>query len=94
MKGNYILKIRNDLPQPLRIAQFANEPISFHLHKKRDFLPRLEGKQPKEVTELEKAKKEFKRKVKHLKRNLEQMERKSTNFIKYQESFIISRNIS
>ena len=41
LKGNYRLRIRNDLPEPLRVTQFANEPIAFYLHKRRDFLPRL-----------------------------------------------------
>lgn len=27
----------------MRIAQFANEAVAFHLHKKRDFFRRLEG---------------------------------------------------
>ena len=49
--------IRKDLPEPLRIAQFASEPVAFHLHKKRDFFPRLKGKQPKDVEELQKLKK-------------------------------------
>lgn len=51
LRGNYMVKIRKDLPEPMRIAQLANEPISFHLHKRRDFLPRLEGKQPRQIVE-------------------------------------------
>lgn len=53
-KGNFKIKIRKDLPEPMRIAQLASEPVAFHLHKRRDFLPRLEGKLPKGLKESEK----------------------------------------
>jgi hypothetical protein len=53
-KGNFKVKIRKDLPEPMRIAQLASEPVAFHLHKRRDFLPRLEGKLPKDIKEGEK----------------------------------------
>ena len=48
LKGRYKLKIRESLPSPVRINQFANEPIVFHLHKRRDFFARLNGKVDKE----------------------------------------------
>ena len=41
LKGNFILNISTKLPEPLRIAQFGNEPVAFYLHKRRDFLSRL-----------------------------------------------------
>ena len=44
LRGNFKVNIRKDLPEPLRVSQLANEPISFFLHKKGDFLPRLHGK--------------------------------------------------
>ena len=44
LKGRYKLKIRPDLPSPVRINQFANEAIAFHLHKRGDFFSRLNGK--------------------------------------------------
>ena len=43
MKGRFQLKIKKELPPPMRIAQFANEAVAFHLHKKRDFFRRLDG---------------------------------------------------
>lgn len=43
LKGKYMLKIKEQLPPPMRINQFANEPVAFHLHKKRDFFKRLDG---------------------------------------------------
>ena len=46
LKGNFLINISTQLPEPLRIAQFANEPVAFYLHKRRDFLPRLRGKKP------------------------------------------------
>lgn len=30
---------------PKKIEKFASEPVAFYLHKKNDFLQRLEGKQ-------------------------------------------------
>jgi hypothetical protein len=44
LRGNFKVLIKKDLSVPMRITKFANEPISFFLHKNRDFLPRLEGK--------------------------------------------------
>lgn len=44
MRGRYQFKIRQDLPSPIKIAQFANEPIVFHLHKKGDFFKKIQGK--------------------------------------------------
>ena len=43
MAGRYLLKIKDELPSPLKIAQFANEPIAFHLHKRGDFFKKLDG---------------------------------------------------
>eukprot|EP00347_Sterkiella_histriomuscorum_P000673 403374939 len=43
LKGRFHLKIKEELPPPMRIAQFANEAVAFHLHKKRDFFRRLDG---------------------------------------------------
>jgi hypothetical protein len=60
LKGKFKLVIRSDLPEPLRIAQFASEPVAFHLHKKRDFFPRLKGKQPRELEELQRLQKSIK----------------------------------
>jgi hypothetical protein len=49
LRGNFKVNIRKDLPEPLRVSQLANEPIAYFLHKKGDFLPRLNGKQPRVV---------------------------------------------
>lgn len=43
LKGRFSLKIKQGLPPPMRISQFANEAVAFHLHKKRDFFRRLDG---------------------------------------------------
>ena len=61
LKGNFIVNISTKLPEPLRIAQFANEPVAFFLHKRRDFLPRLRGKQPPVILEKLKMNKEMER---------------------------------
>ena len=55
------------MPKPRQIEKFAGEEIAFHLHKKRDFLLRLENHtKGKENTEQEKQ--EFKEFVQKLKK--------------------------
>lgn len=44
LKGKFILNIKEDLPSPMRIEQFANDQIAFYLHKRGDFLERIKGK--------------------------------------------------
>lgn len=40
--GRYSLKISSRMPIHMQIEKFAGEEIAFHLHKKRDFLGRLQ----------------------------------------------------
>ncbi len=72
LRGNFKVNIRKDLPEPLRVSQLANEPISFFLHKKGDFLPRLHGKEPRVVRESEK----LKRNMIKVQKSIEEEERK------------------
>ena len=41
--GRYTLNINQKMPQEIQIQRFAGEKIAFYLHKKRDFLMRLEN---------------------------------------------------
>ena len=41
LKGNFQIKINEQLDKPLQIEKFAQEPVAYFLHKKRDFLHRL-----------------------------------------------------
>ena len=41
-KGRYSINMSSKIPMNLKIQKFAGEDIAFHLHKKRDFLMRLE----------------------------------------------------
>lgn len=77
LKGNYKLAIRKDLPEPIRIAQFASEPVAFHLHKKRDFFPRLQGKQPREVESLQK----IKRSIESINEEIEEINSKKNPYL-------------
>ncbi|CDW90318.1 UNKNOWN [Stylonychia lemnae] len=72
MKGRYQLKIREDLPSPIKISQFANEPIAFHLHKKGDIFKKFDGANPPSIQEsinlrkeVEKIKEKIKREKLH-----------------------------
>ena len=40
--GKYDLKLNKKLPYPKKIEKFAQEPIAYYLHKKNDFLKRIE----------------------------------------------------
>ena len=44
LKGHFKLRINSKQPMPKKIEKFACEPVAFYLHKKNDFLHRLEGK--------------------------------------------------
>jgi hypothetical protein len=72
LRGNFKVNIRKDLPEPLRVSQLANEPIAYFLHKKGDFLPRLNGKQPRVVLDAEK----LRRNMLKVKKSIEDEERK------------------
>jgi hypothetical protein len=41
LKGKFQLKISESLQQSHRIEKYAQEPVAYFLHKKRDFLQRL-----------------------------------------------------
>lgn len=72
LRGNFKVNIRKDLPEPLRVSQLANEPIAYFLHKKGDFLPRLNGKQPRVVQDAER----LKRNMLKVQKSMEDEERK------------------
>ena len=38
LKGNFQLKISEKMNAPSRIEKFAQEPVAYYLHKRRDFL--------------------------------------------------------
>ena len=42
MKGQFNLRMNLQLPMPIKIKEFAKEPISFHLHKNRHFVRKIE----------------------------------------------------
>lgn len=42
MKGWYEVNLSKKLPLPKKIVKFAYEPVAFYLHKKRDFISRLQ----------------------------------------------------
>ena len=39
--GNFRMSLNHKLPMPLKIEKFANDPVSFHLHKNRNFVRKL-----------------------------------------------------
>ena len=41
LKGNFKININEKIDKPLQIEKFAQEPVAYFLHKKRDFLQRL-----------------------------------------------------
>ena len=41
LKGNFKLSINSQIYKPLQIEKYAQEPVAYFLHKKRDFLHRL-----------------------------------------------------
>ena len=52
LQGNYRLKMNPFLPTPKKIERFAQEPVAFYLHKKRDFLTRV-SRQEEELRRAE-----------------------------------------
>ncbi len=42
LRGHFNLKMNKRLPFIRKVQKFANEPIAFHLHKKNDFLQRID----------------------------------------------------
>lgn len=38
LKGNFTLKISDNMKTPYKIEKYAQEPVAYFLHKKRDFL--------------------------------------------------------
>jgi len=63
MKGKFKLMINHRLPMPLKIEKYANDPVAFYLHKKRNFINKLdvarkqqEDKQKQEEAILESIK--------------------------------------
>ena len=55
LNGRYNLKINERQAMPKKIEKFACEPVAFYLHKKNDFMTRLEGKDQKTKFKEEKA---------------------------------------
>ena len=43
MKGRYEVNMSSKLSLPKKIVKFAYEPVAFYLHKKRDFINRLDA---------------------------------------------------
>lgn len=41
LKGNFKININDQIDKPLQIEKYAQEPVAYFLHKKRDFLHRL-----------------------------------------------------
>ena len=41
LKGQFRLKINHNLSMPKKIEKYAEEPIVFYLHKKRNFIKKL-----------------------------------------------------
>lgn len=41
-KGDFKLLINHDLPMHKKIERFGNEPVVFYLHKKRNFIKKIE----------------------------------------------------
>jgi hypothetical protein len=41
LKGNFKIKINDQIDNALQIEKYAQEPVAYFLHKKRDFLHRL-----------------------------------------------------
>ena len=50
-KGNFSLTINHDLPMALKIGQYAKDPVSFHLHKKRNFIWKLKSEEKNSTAE-------------------------------------------
>ena len=44
LQGNFKLKISEKMAPKARIEKFALEPVAYFLHKRRDFLSRLNNK--------------------------------------------------
>jgi hypothetical protein len=42
LKGNFNLTLNHRLPMPKKIEQFAVDPVSFHLHKQRNFINKID----------------------------------------------------
>ena len=49
MKGRFSLKLPSHLRMEQKIQNYAGEQAAFHLHKKRDFLSRLDQVRSKNV---------------------------------------------
>lgn len=47
LKGHFILCLNDKMDTPLRIEKYAQEPVAYFLHKRRDFLERLFNKNNK-----------------------------------------------
>ena len=41
LNGNFKLMLNHNLPMPKKIEQYAIDPVSFHLHKQRNFVHKL-----------------------------------------------------
>ncbi|CDW78067.1 UNKNOWN [Stylonychia lemnae] len=45
IKGKFQLCLREDLSMRLKVAAFAQEPLSFHIHKNRQMFPKLQAQE-------------------------------------------------
>lgn len=43
LKGKFKLNINKKLERRIKIEKYANEPISFYLHKNRNFLRKIDN---------------------------------------------------
>lgn len=41
LRGKFKLCLRKDLKMRLKVANFAEEPLSFHIHKNRRMFPKM-----------------------------------------------------
>lgn len=42
LKGSFKLKINKNMKMPQKIEKYAQEPVVFYLHKKRNFIRKIE----------------------------------------------------
>ena len=43
LKGRFKLRMNKNLSMPQKVIKYAQEPVVFHLHKKRNFFHKIQG---------------------------------------------------
>lgn len=46
-KGRFNLKMNSQLPMSVKIRKLSGDPLAFHMHKNRQFVHKLQKKNPK-----------------------------------------------